>query len=353
PSTSTLSETECGSYTWHGTTYSTSGAYTWTGTNAAGCDSIVTLNLTITQPSTSTLSETECGSYSWHGTTYTTSGAYTWTGTNAAGCDSIVTLNLTITQPSTSTLSETECGSYTWHGTTYTTSGAYTWTGTNAAGCDSIVTLNLTITQPSTSTLSETECGSYTWHGTTYTTSGSYTWTGTNAAGCDSIVTLNLTIQSVNVSVTVQGATMTSGEAGGTYQWVKCDGSFTAISGATSQTYTPTSNGSYAVIVTGANGCADTSACVNITNVGLESLSFGAELKAYPNPTLGNVKIDLGETQHDITLTVRDALGRIVEQYQYEEIQSIDLNMPEARGVYSLTLTTQEGRSAILQIVKQ
>jgi hypothetical protein len=43
------------------------------------------------------VNETACGSYTWNGTTYTQSGTYTWTGTNAAGCDSVVTLNLTIT----------------------------------------------------------------------------------------------------------------------------------------------------------------------------------------------------------------------------------------------------------------
>ena len=37
-----------------------------------------------------------CDSYTWNGVTYTTSGTYTWSGTNSVGCDSTVTLNLTI-----------------------------------------------------------------------------------------------------------------------------------------------------------------------------------------------------------------------------------------------------------------
>ena len=47
-------------------------------------------------PTSSTSIVSTCGSYSWNGQTYTNSGTYTWTGTNAAGCDSIATLNLTI-----------------------------------------------------------------------------------------------------------------------------------------------------------------------------------------------------------------------------------------------------------------
>jgi hypothetical protein len=51
-------------------------------------------------PSSSTQTVSACGSYNWHGTTYTSSNnTATWTTTNAAGCDSIVTLNLTITTP--------------------------------------------------------------------------------------------------------------------------------------------------------------------------------------------------------------------------------------------------------------
>jgi uncharacterized repeat protein (TIGR02543 family) len=130
------------------------------------------LNLTINHPNTSTETVVACGSYEWHGTTYSSStnnnigglifGAPTWTGTNAAGCDSIVTLNLTINQPSYFTETIVACGSYEWHGTTYTSStnntgGIFgagagslpTWTGINAAGCDSIVSLDLTIQNPS------------------------------------------------------------------------------------------------------------------------------------------------------------------------------------------------------------
>jgi hypothetical protein len=48
--------------------------------------------------STATVNQTTCNSYTWpaNGTTYTNSGTYTTTLVNASGCDSIITLNLTI-----------------------------------------------------------------------------------------------------------------------------------------------------------------------------------------------------------------------------------------------------------------
>ena len=70
-----------------------------TGLNAAGCTETNILNLTINNSTTSITTDTACDSYTWiDGNTYTSSNnAATHTLINANGCDSIVTLDLTIT----------------------------------------------------------------------------------------------------------------------------------------------------------------------------------------------------------------------------------------------------------------
>ncbi|WP_343634804.1 MopE-related protein [Fluviicola sp.] len=80
--------------------------------------------------------------------TYFASGVYHDTIPNAAGCDSVLTINLTIKNNTTSTISPIACGSYTVPSgdETYMTSGTYNDTIPNAVGCDSIMTINLTIT---------------------------------------------------------------------------------------------------------------------------------------------------------------------------------------------------------------
>ena len=115
--------------------------------NNNGCDSTATLNLTINNSTTGTDVQTACDTYTWiDGVTYTSSNnTATHTLTNAAGCDSVVTLDLTINNSTTSTTAITACDSYDWNGTTYTSSGSYDYVTTNAAGCDSTATLNLTI----------------------------------------------------------------------------------------------------------------------------------------------------------------------------------------------------------------
>ncbi len=140
------------------------------------------------------LTATACDSYLWYGDTLTQSGEYTHTITNAAGCDSIVTLHLTIHYGTHNAQTESACDSFAWHGTTYTQSGAYTYAYTNADGCASVDTLYLTISPADSAEFAEIACESYTWNGTSYTESGDYTQTLTNAAGCDSVVTLHLTI---------------------------------------------------------------------------------------------------------------------------------------------------------------
>ncbi|MDY6372766.1 MAG: hypothetical protein SPL12_10805, partial [Bacteroidales bacterium] len=179
--------TACNRYLWHGTEYTAStDTATYQTTNAVGCDSTVTLHLTIEYCSTTSI--TACDSYEWHGTAYTESGTY------ADGTD---TLLLTIYQSTASTATETACDSYSWNGTAYTESGSYTYSTTNAAGCDSTVTLHLTIGHSYSDTLNVTAENSYDWHGSTYTESGSYTYAGVTEQGCDSVVTLLLTIEHV------------------------------------------------------------------------------------------------------------------------------------------------------------
>ena len=190
--------TACDSYTWDvdGKTYTTSGDYTFTGQTATGCDSIVTLHLTINKPAYTEIYETTCDSYDWYTGTLTESGVYVHTLQTTAGCDSIVTLRLTINKSFYKEVSATACDSYTWSvdGKTYTTSGDYTFNGQTAAGCDSIVTLHLTINNSVQVEETVVACDSYTWNGKTYTTSGDYTFNGQTAAGCDSVAILHLTI---------------------------------------------------------------------------------------------------------------------------------------------------------------
>ena len=264
--TSTDNQTACDTYTWiDGNTYTTSNnTATYTVTNAVGCDSTVTLDLTINNSTTSTDTQVACDSYTWiDGVTYTASNnSATFTSTNAAGCDNIATLDLTVTNSSGSTDVQTTCDTYTWiDGNTYTTSNnTATYTVTNAVGCDSTVTLDLTINNSTTSTDTQVACDSYTWiDGVTYTASNnSATFTSTNAAGCDNIATLDLTVTGNPIATITQNGNDLEVTIADTYSW---------NTGEITQTITPTANGWYWCIVTDVNGCIGDTASYEVTDM--------------------------------------------------------------------------------------
>jgi len=96
-------------------------------------------------PITGELVATDCDSYLWNGDEYTASGDYIQVLTASNGCDSIVTLHLTINNSVHYSFTETATSPYIWNGTEYTETGDYTQNFTSANGCDSIVTLHLNI----------------------------------------------------------------------------------------------------------------------------------------------------------------------------------------------------------------
>ena len=232
----TEERTVCEEFEWNGEIYTETGDYEQHLIATNGCDSMVTLHLTVNYGTHNVETETACESYTWHGETYTSTGIYTYDYTNFDGCASTDTLHLTINYGTHNVETETVCESYTWHGETYTTSGTYTYDYTNADGCASTDTLHLTVNHGTHNVETEIACESYTWHGETYTSTGTYTYDYTNVDGCSSTDTLHLTVNHPEH----QSQTVTAYD---TYTWTGGDG----------QTYNAT--GTYSYAHTDANGC--------------------------------------------------------------------------------------------------
>lgn len=284
---------------------------------------------------TSSITETVCDSYTSPSGNYTwtTSNTYMDTIPNAAGCDSVITIDLTVNYATTGTDVQSACDSYTWiDGNTYTASNnTAIHILTNAAGCDSTVTLDLTINNSTTGTDMQTACDSYTWiDGNTYTSdNNTATHTLMNAAGCDSVVTLDLTINTVDPSISQSGIMLTANESGATYAWIDCN-TMTLISGETGQSYTATANGDYAGIVTVGN-CTDTSACATVNTVGIDEYQQSALVRVYPNPSNGLFSIELSK---NAAVEITDLTGKSILNQNYTSGQhNVDLTN-YSNGIY-------------------
>jgi PKD repeat protein len=150
----------------------------FTGYNGIGRNRIARVFNNCVSPAIDT--QTACDSLTWiDGLTYTSSTntpTFTIVGGAANGCDSIVTLNLTINANSSTDII-TACDSLIWiDNVTYTSStNTPTFTLTNINGCDSVVTLNLTINNLNASYTSiDNGGGNFTF---TNTSTGSFTQT--------------------------------------------------------------------------------------------------------------------------------------------------------------------------------
>ena len=243
--------TACDEYIWNGTTYTETGIYIDTISSQAGCDSIVTLHLTINQTQYTEETVTACDSYTWKGAVYTESGAYTYTTTTEQGCEKIEVLHLTITN--SIIMEDTIFGckfAVRENGNIYTESGTYYDTLQTINGCDSIEVIHVILAEPTIYFQTDTllcygeECE---WRDKYYTQEGTYHDTIYNMMDCDSIIyTLNLKYHPQTALPTQESVTICFGD---TLLW-------------NNQLYT--TSGTYTVTLQNSVGC-DSIVILNLT----------------------------------------------------------------------------------------
>lgn len=191
-------------YNWRGQTLEDAGQHTDEYNTITGCDSIYTVNLSVVDNYEQTLDVQMC-----EGETYilgsqviTKTGTYAEPFKSVEGCDSTVTVNVTVNPVYNQTVEVSICqgSSYEIDGQTYTKPGLYPVFYSSVTGCDSIVTYNLKVLEKFFTMLNDTitEGETYNENGfTDLTEEGIYTDTLQAVGGCDSIVVLTLIVEPV------------------------------------------------------------------------------------------------------------------------------------------------------------
>lgn len=355
-----IQENGCDSFTWsaNGQTYYQGGTFDVTLSNQYGCDSMVRLNLSLGAASSGSSTVTACDSFTWalNGQTYYSTGARAYTTTNASGCDSVATYGIFINQSKHVTIDTAACSPFLWdaNGQSYSQAGTYFANFTGSNNCDSVMMLNLTLLEDS-STQVESACQSYFWNlnGQTYTSSGQYQQVLTNAFGCDSLITLDLSITSIDTGVGLSNGILTAfeGRPGTNHQWLDCDNGYAVIAGETDRNFTPTATGNYAVEIS-FNGCIDTSGCRIVTTVGKTQIAEEIGVSAFPNPTNGNVTIKLPNANQEAEIKLFDFLGKQLSQTRSES-STVQLKLEQTAGIYFLEVSLEDGRKTTIKLVKQ
>ncbi len=404
PTFGTENQIACDQFYWknNGITYTQSGIYKDTLFNSVGCDSIVTLTLSIKKSSRNSISVVSCNNYSWwqNGITYKKSGTYYDTIVNAVGCDSIVELNLTIKNSFERSESMTTCTQYKWkvnnqtyfksgnysyiirsntqdicdsvyylkltiantlygqetirtcesykwpaNNQIYKSSGVYTTKLKSVDGCDSVVKLYLTISKNKTTFINKVACASYTWDATGktyYFSDTAIKATLQSAAGCDSIVNLNLVIKNVDATALVDGLSIKAKIPGLEYQWIDCEDGNAQIKGATRQIFSPIASGKFAVIVKDYS-CSNQSECFSI-EVPVNSINSKSneQFKVFPNPFNDQINIELKQALQNANIEIKELSGKSVYKENFKLVDKLNIPLDLPSGIYLIEIQSNQ-----------
>lgn len=322
---------EGSNYNENGFNVSEAGTYTQTFVTANGCDSVVTLNLSVNSVVTNELFATICEgqTYTENGFNVSEAGVYTQTRTSVNGCDSVVTLTLNVNPTFNTELSANICQGqvYNENGFNVSEGGVYTQTLTSVNGCDSIVTLTLTVNPIYNTELTATICeGSvYTENNFNVSEAGVYTQNLTSVNGCDSIVTLTVSVNPV--FDTTINATINTGETYAEFGFNESE------------------SGTYVQNLQTVNGC-DSTITLNLTvNSSLSDVAELTEITFYPNPTSGKVTF----SKEIEKIEVIDNIGKIVMRFFDTNEINIE-TLPS--GAYYLRMTIED-KTIMRKVIKE
>jgi len=346
----TLFITACDSYSNPSGTQiiSNSGFYLDTLQSAQGCDSVLSINLSIYSSKIDSISVAACDSfYAPSGRLYTSSGNYIDSLTSLHGCDSLLYIDLNLQHSSYQVISIWTCDSFVSPSAqVYTQAGTYIESNTSVWSCDSILEINLTLTYSSNTQISISACNQFiTPMGTVCTVPGVYVDSMQAFPGCDSLLSYVVSLTFINDSVSVSaGDTVLTAYANvSSYQWVYCDSNFAPIPGEIAQAFKPQNSGNYAVLLS-QNGCTDTSNCYFVNPViGLTENRALNDFAIYPNPNTGKFTLDLTHTSGLIQWEIHNTLGRKVAEGQTEGGGSNYLEIDQKAGIYFIRIQNGTG----------
>lgn len=247
-------------------------------------------------------------------------GNYVVTTTDNTGC--IATASVTISQPvalvASAGSAQSVCngstvvigGSPTANGGT----GAYTYQWNPATGLD-----NASIANPTCSA----------------TTATNYIVTVTDANGCSSTAAASITIGSSTPATITLNAGVLEATPGNSYEWYY-NGNY--IPGSNTQTYTPTADGIYAVVVYDISGCVSVSPDFTYVQTGITDNNSATVFNVYPNPASSLLSFLMSNADNDAIVNLVDITGRIVlTQKVNSGVNTVDVSAI-AKGSYFLLI---------------
>jgi hypothetical protein len=149
-----------------------------------------------------------------------------------------------------------------------------------------------------------------------------------------------LPLNTIDTSLSVNGTTLTSNALTATWQWLDCNNGYAVIPGETSQSYTATTSGNYAVQIS-QGACSDTSACQQVVIAGILPVQQ-LNLNIYPNPVTDQLIIECKGLTEKLHFEILNSTGEKVYKGEMSERAIV----PTARlsaGIYLLKVVSESG----------
>ncbi|MEL6733151.1 MAG: T9SS type A sorting domain-containing protein, partial [Bacteroidota bacterium] len=195
-------------------------------------------------------------------------------------------------------------------------------------------------------------CTPYTWidgniyFGQTDTTTFSYT----DSTECLKKFRLDFTPVPVDTGVVKSEFGLTSRALNATFQWIDCQTNL-MISGATQNFFLPPASGEYAVMVN-QNGCEDTSRCIAFEKE-VTKIDLLEKIRIYPNPSPGEIVVDLGGTYAGVRLELLDAIGKRVWVSEDVSVKEKIIHIPSEKGIYLLKVAIDGRGERVLKVSRE
>jgi hypothetical protein len=206
-----------------------------------------------------------------------------------------------------------------------------------------------TVTASTTTTITTTvPAGATTGKITATVGSATATSSGNFSVTCANLAKPTIT-QTGSSDLTSSTLTSSAAPAGGTYQWFVNN---TAITGATSQSYSTADVGSYTVRITVSGGCNATSDPFIIIVTDTEQPIVARNIVLYPNPVLDWLTVSLGKTEGKKDIAVYEATGK---PFKTHETLGKEVNLYVAdypTGMYIVKVSTSKA-VGVLKFIKQ
>lgn len=134
------------------------------------------------------------------------------------------------------------------------------------------------------------------------------------------------------------------------YTWIDCYNNNAPIIGENLSQYVVNEDGSYGVIIS-YNNCSDTSQCLNVLGLGI-SADEEFNLDIHPNPTKGSLVINLPNNHNLKKMILTNTLGETILEKEVFKLETIQLVIESAPGVYFANFINQKGVKRSIKVVK-